>query len=124
MEMHLDFRRRCEWCNAIIPDNAQARRTFCCKRCANAYFNALTAQARAEERAKLKCERCGGPIVNAIKLDTSYCENCRERPHLKQCQQCDKPFRTGDPKQRFCCRSCAGKSRRCARMGLRREAVG
>lgn len=63
----------CEWCGTTLPTIRHWRTTFCGKACNNAYFNKLTADARAEERARLKCRTCGGPIVGAKKADTLYC---------------------------------------------------
>jgi hypothetical protein len=69
----------CAWCGAPLPTFRHWSTKFCRKACNNAYFNGLTADARAEERAKLKCQRCGGPIVGAVKSDTRYCAACRNR---------------------------------------------
>ena len=51
-----DWRRRCEWCGNLLGEGAHARRMFCNRKCKNAYFNGLTATARAAARAKLRCQ--------------------------------------------------------------------
>jgi endogenous inhibitor of DNA gyrase (YacG/DUF329 family) len=70
--MDEDWRRRCEWCGNLIPEHAHARKTFCSTRCKNAYFNGLIAEARAEARAALICQCCGGPMP-AKRQDRKYC---------------------------------------------------
>lgn len=75
-----DEPRWCSWCGASIPEDAHPRRLFCGKGCNNAYFNSLTAEARAAARAGLRCHACGQPF-EAMRQDARYCSRrCSRRP--------------------------------------------
>jgi len=65
----------CAWCGEALPIYRHWRTTFCNKQCNNAYFNSLTADARAEKRASLVCVTCGEPIRNTKRSHTKYCSH-------------------------------------------------
>lgn len=69
----------CEWCGKPLPRIRHWRTLFCDKVCTNAYFNNLTAEARAESRAKLVCHACGKLIENARRKDQKYHKACANR---------------------------------------------
>jgi hypothetical protein len=62
----------CLWCGEPLPTIRHWRTLFCGRKCSNAYFNNLTAEARAEERADLKCVVCG-EALHAKRKDVLYC---------------------------------------------------
>lgn len=70
----------CTECGTELPvDQRSTWRRFCSKRCNNAYFNGLTAAARAEARAMLLCRRCGVPIENAKRAHRQFCSRRCQR---------------------------------------------
>lgn len=79
----------CEQCGKRLPDLRHWRRIFCDRKCLNDYFNGLTAKARAEERARLKCVVCGEPITGAKRSHQKYCsERCRQKARIR-CEAVD-----------------------------------
>lgn len=71
--------RDCEQCGKPLPELRHWRRTFCDKRCSNAYFNKMEADARAEARAGKTCEVCG-TTYDASKPYQMYCsKRCQRR---------------------------------------------
>lgn len=118
----IDWSRRCGHCGEIIPDDAHWRREFCSTRCANAYFNGLTGQARAEARARLRCVVCDEPIVGAERSDKKYCsDRCARTVHEatfvakkpeKHCAHCGATFRSQFATAKFCSPACYNAARR------------
>lgn len=69
----------CEWCGKPLPRIRHWRTAFCDKKCGNAYFNKLEAEARAEARAGKTCEVCGA-TYDASKPYQMYCsKRCQRR---------------------------------------------
>ncbi|MCK9551236.1 hypothetical protein [Aquamicrobium sp.] len=81
----------CAWCGEALPEIRHWRTTFCDKTCSNAYFNSLTADARADVRATLACRGCGKTIRDAKRQDRQFCDAaCRRRTAQQSAFTCDR----------------------------------
>lgn len=111
----LDWSRRCQQCNGIIPDEAHMLREFCSRKCNTAYFNGLRDRANAERRAALRCVVCGEPM-RAKHAGGKYCSTrCKNRFHEaktrakypeRKCATCGGSFRSRFARAKYCSSPC------------------
>lgn len=76
---------QCAWC-AKPFEPTWITQIFCGEKCRRASSREETEGWRARVREILKCQTCGAQIVGAVRRDTKFCPDCREKA-IKLCKQ-------------------------------------